>query len=724
MSADPSNAGTTSGGGSTPSSLVRVLGAVRNTLGRWKAQARALVTRAARATARALWPEWLVGAAIVLVCLLVFRNTLHNTYALDDYYRVVDNPGIQQFWPPARHFVEPRTMSTLDRITQYRPLLPLSLSIDYAIGGNSVVTHHVGNLLLQIVASLLAFLLALELLRHWTAVLPGSRLKTRLEFVPMSDTKIVMVAGFAAVLFAIHPVSGIAVNYVSARDLLLMQVFFLGALLAYARMRRLGENVNRWNIVLALLALSLLSKTNLVIAPLLWIAFDVLLARDSLRDRRVWLRASAVAAVVVAFFVVTRLMLGFSDLQHVLQAGGSWLTYALTQARLHLFHYLPHVWWPFPIRLLPQIEPGNTQDFRVWLGIVFLLATLALAWRLRRSTPLVAFCIVAYWILMVPESSFLPFHQVAADYRPYPASIFLFLALCLTAVRFLSARRSALVLGFFTLYLAAISTAMNRHWRTGETLWSHSVNHGGDPIAHMNLAMSIADRSDPRVRQNLEEALRLNPNYVLAHINLCLLQVELGETDGLKRCEHAVQLQPDWAQSHYWLATAYQRAGRPWDAMHASLRAVQLDPNNVEYHYQAALDAQRVRDWTGSLEHVHQVRARVVNYKELGFVRGFALQMLRRNEEAVVEYRRQLATIPNHVQVTFNTGYALMALGRCAEAGGYFEKTLELRPGYAEARYYLDRCRRTLAAATRSEVRLADRAAPRAARAKPVRKRR
>ncbi|MGH7470562.1 MAG: tetratricopeptide repeat protein [Longimicrobiales bacterium] len=675
-----------------PPALVRVYRFLRKAPERLRA-----ARRAARAYAKRQWPLWLACTGIVLACLLVFRNTLHNTFALDDYYRVLDNPGVQEFWPPWRHFFEPRTMSTLDRITQYRPLLPLSLSIDYALAGNSVVVHHLGNLALQLVASLLVLFLALELLRHWSRI-------------SMTEQQRVMAAGFAALLFGVHPVSGMAVNYIAARDLLLMQVFFLAALLAYARMRRLGESNWRWTIIIGLIAASLLAKTNLVVAPLLFLAFDIALAGASLRDPRVWQRAATVSAVVFAFFLGTRVFLGFSDIAQVVAQGQALLPYAATQAQLHLFHYLPHFWWPFPIRLLPAVEPAVLNDYRTWLSLAFILSSLVLAWWLGRipgrhaawksgkpvprRAPLFAFCIVAYWILMVPESSVVPLHQAAADYRPYPSSVFLFLALCTLMVQLARTRTALWVLSGFALYTGVSSWALNRNWQSGEKLWTHSVQHGGDPVAHMNLAMSIPKRSDPRVKQHLEEALRFNPNYILAHINLCLLQVELRQSaEGLKRCEHAVKLQPDWAQSHHWLATAYRRAGRPFDAVHASEAAVRLDPDNVEYHYQAALDAQLVKDWNLSLEHATHVRARVRDFKDLRFVRGFALQMLHRHEEAVVEYRRLLATAPDHVQVNFNAGYALMTLGRCNEARPYFAKTLELRPTYIEAQHYFDRCR-------------------------------
>ncbi len=625
-----------------------------------------------------LRPSLLAATLIALACIAVFSNSLHNTFALDDYYRVVDNPGIQQFWPPWRHFTDPRTMSTLDRITQYRPLLPLTLSIDYAISGSSPVTHHIGNLALQIVASLLAFALCLELLRHWSR-------STR------SPAHALLIAAFAALLFAIHPISGTVVNYISARDVILMLLFFEGSLLAYARMRRLGETPGRWALVVLLLFLSLLAKTNLVVAPLLFLAFDVLLAGDSLRDRRTWLRAGGFAAVVAAFFLITRFALGFSDLDQVVAQGGSPFAYALTQARLHLFHYLPHFWWPFSIRLLPAVPSGELQDYRVWLGAAFLCAATLLAWRYRQRAPLIAFSVIAYLVLMIPESSVLPFHQAAADYRVYPGSLFVFLAVSAIALRY---RTGTVALAAFVLYAGAVSLALNRKWRTAEQLWTHSVTYGGDPVAHMNLAMSIADRRDPRVRKHLEEALRLNPSYVLAHINLCLVQIGAGEIEkGIQRCEYAARLAPEWAQSHYWLASAYRQLGRTREAAAASARAADLDAFNIEYGYQAMLDAQRIADWPASLRFADAVRQRSSDYKDLRFGRGFALQMLGRTDDALADYREFLRTHPDHVQVNFNAGYALMAAGRCSEAIPYFEQTLRLQPTYAEARQHLDRCR-------------------------------
>jgi hypothetical protein len=250
-------------------------------------------------------------------------------------------PGSSSSGRPGGAFVDPRTSSTLDRLAQYRPLLPLTLSINYGLTGQH--------------SRLPRGQPARADRREPAGLRALPRADSSLSRASLSRAQQLIIAGFTALLL---PCSSqrIAVNYISARDLLLMQCFFLAALLAYARTRRLGGSPLRWTTVLLLLALSLLAKTNLVVAPLLVLAFDVIVARDSLRSRGVWLRVLAATAVVAGFFVLTRIVLGFSDLEQVVSEAELGFVCRHTGG-LHLFHYLPHFWWPFSIRQLPLIGP-------------------------------------------------------------------------------------------------------------------------------------------------------------------------------------------------------------------------------------------------------------------------------------------------------------------------------------------------------------------------------
>ena len=124
------------------------------------------------------WPlrgRLVTALALAALVATVFWNALPNGFHLDDQYHVVDNPGIQQVWPPWRHFVNPRTISTLDRIVQYRPLLPLSLSLSYALTGQDPAGFRAWNIALQAAAAVLVFffLRALVAAVGWRTSRPG-----------------------------------------------------------------------------------------------------------------------------------------------------------------------------------------------------------------------------------------------------------------------------------------------------------------------------------------------------------------------------------------------------------------------------------------------------------------------------------------------------------------------------------------------------------------------
>jgi len=622
---------------------------------------------------------------IILSTIIVYSNSLHNGIYLDDVYGILDNPEIRQVLPVWRHFLDPRTISSLDRITQYRPLLPLSFSINYYLaGGHSLPGYHAVNILLQIIASILVYFLSMELLGKWSAPKDNKR----------SPENHSLISFCVALIFAIHPVSGIPVNYIFARDLLLMEVFVLGSFLVYIRMRREGDSVIGWTASLLLLLLALFSKTNAVAVPALVFIFEFFLSSRHLGARGVWLRPMPFVGVIIGFFAFTKYVLHFSDLSQAVPNTSSLWLYGLTQAKIHLFHYMRNFIWPFQIRMMPAVEKvQGVWDVKVLLGLCFIVGTLAFAWVKRKNMPLLSFSICAYWVLIATDSSIVPLYYEAAYYRPYPGSPFLMLAGGLIAVQYLAPRYRAMPAALLVLYLGLASVYLNGTWKSAETLWSHSVRFGGDATAHMNLAMSIADRKDPRVRMHLEEALLLNPDYVLTRINLGLLLLNTGEQQkGITLIESAVSLVPQWAQSHYWLSQAYSSLGRLDEAFTESERAAELDKRNIEYQYKAAWDAQLVRKYAQSLHYIEKVEAKDPGYKQTLFLKGFACQMLGRLDDSIASYRKFLSFKGDDYQVHFNLAFALMIQKEYGEAANHFKRTLELKPDYREAQIYLDKC--------------------------------
>jgi tetratricopeptide (TPR) repeat protein len=604
------------------------------------------------------WSRHLPLLLIAGVTVAAYANALPGTFHLDDFYRVRDNPEIARFWPPWRHFVDPRTMSTLDRIAAYRPLLPLSLSVDHALwGGHSALGYHLTNLALQLCCALLVFLFCRRLLQRGGVT-----------------TRLATAAGLGvALIFAVHPVSGIGVNYICARDLLLMQLLLLLSLLAF--LRATAEETARrrwwWAAALAAAGLSLLAKPNALVLPLLVLLLEWTVGGRRLFDARAWARALPFAVLVGAFFALTRWGLGFSDFDRVTTGVITPTTYALTQAELHLLRYLRNAFWPWLIRQDPWIEPASGwADPGVLLGLAAIAGTLALAWVLRRRVPLLALCIAGYWLLLAPTSSVVPFHHLAVDYRPYPASVFCWLAVALGVMR-LPLHRLPLIAPYLrpallvvaVIYFGAATAVLNRTWRSEETLWRHSIRHGGGALAHLNLAMAVRDL-DQRVAL-LRRALQLSPGYVLAHVNLCLALIARGDgnsgqtEEGLGHCRRAVTLAPGWAQAHHWLGRALEQLGHRAAAARALARAAALDPRNLDYQYRAALGAQLAGDVAGSLPFLQRVRAKRPDYGKTGFLYGYALQRQGRLAQAIAAYRAFLRQHPDHARARHNLKHAL-----------------------------------------------------------------
>lgn len=442
--------------------------------------------------------------------------------------------------------------------------------------------------------------------------------------------------------------------------------------------------------------LSILSKTNAVAAPAVVFFFEILVAKEPITSKKPWLRALPFAGVVALFFGFTRYGLEFSDLQQIAAARSVFsLEYLLTQLQLHLLHYGRNFAWPFYIRQMPAVDMADSVfEPGVVAGLLFVAVTLWSAWKVRQSAPLLSFCILSYWTLLAPTSSFLPLHFPVVDYRPYPASPFFFLGIVLVT-RALLDRKALRLAGAVAgiVYFGLASVYLNRTWRNGETLWTHSVRYGGNATAHHSLAMGLPDRRDPRVRHHLEEALRLRPNYVMAHVNLGLLHIQLGEGEqGLAHCLTAVEIAPHWAQPYYWLARAYTALGRIEAAAGASRRAAELDPRNLKYLIQAALHTLRLEDYEGSLRYLKAVEARAGAYGNSRFLEGIAHQMSSDHPAAIQAYRRFIAAHPKHSQAHFNLAYVLIQEGDCREAIPHLETTLRLRPDYPGVHPHLADC--------------------------------
>ncbi len=604
-------------------------------------------------------------------CVVTFWNTLNNGFHLDDAFRVVNNEGIQEFWPPWRHFFDETTCASVARLVQYRPMLPLSLSINYAIAGHSVVSYHIGNLVLQILASGALYLLVRELLTRWCKRTYPSHAA-------------LLIAG----LFAVHPLSGVLVNYVCGRDLLLMQMFTLSALFCYVRMRRLGPSAGRWAVVVGLFLLALLSKKNAVALPAVVLLFELGPAAQSIRDGAMWRRVGVFAGCVAAVLLFIEFGLGFSDFDHVVTHSPK--RYAAAQSQHHTFHYLANFAWPFPIR---QLADDPVVMWKQIVGGFVIAGAIALAWRWRRAHPLRMFCILSYAVMIALTSSLIPMHSEIVPYRAYPSSPYLFLLVGLLVLR--SARIGTIVLGVSCVYFAGASIAMNRHWQDGEDLMRHSIAYGGNNIAYGALAEKLPIGVE-KERMFLK-AIELEPNFLGAHLGLAMTHVRMGKREeGLARLEDWVNNAPENPQVLYAAGRILAMARLYEKAIEISEAAVRLAPRSIEYRYMAGSIAIEAQRYDKALELLGPIVQSQPGHKLTRLYVGTALVQLGRGREAIPVLTPFVAHLEADPRGWYELGRAKMSVADWRGAVEAFEGCLRAESNFRDARTRLATCRQKL----------------------------
>ena len=352
----------------------------------------------------------MVTAATVAV--LVYANAFTNGFVLDDGGVIVRNPLVTTPTSAWRSFGLPYWPETLGG-GQYRPLGILSFAIDWLVSGGDARWFHVVNVLWHVLATLMVWMLAAELL------------------APVA-------AGIAALLFAVHPVHVEAVSNVVGRLEPMGAVFAIGALLAHRR--------GAWAAV-PLFALGLLSKESAIVFLGLAVANDLILERDwrvAMRSRR-WLYA-AYGAVTAAYAVALIAIFHGREFSAPARVfAGTTVAYRLELVTRVIPHYVRLLVAPADLSAsyAPNvISPVPGLSAMSVLGVaVALVFAVSVAVTLRRARwPVMAFALLWIPIALAPVANVFFASVFLAERTLYLASVGICLAAGAVAERYLVTR--------------------------------------------------------------------------------------------------------------------------------------------------------------------------------------------------------------------------------------------------------------------------------------------
>ncbi len=204
----------------------------------------------------------------------VYWPSLNSPFVFDDSGSVTDNPSIVRLWPRIGDSKHPGPLNPPAELpTSGRPLVNLSLAINYYIGRLDPVGYHVFNLVVHVLSALLLMGIV--------------RRTLQLDYFQGRFAHTGDLLGFlVALMWELHPLQTETVVYVTQRTELMVGCVYLTTLYASLRYWQAASRTTRniWLILAALVCLAgMACKEVMVTAPVVVLLFERTFISGSLR---------------------------------------------------------------------------------------------------------------------------------------------------------------------------------------------------------------------------------------------------------------------------------------------------------------------------------------------------------------------------------------------------------------------------------------------------------
>jgi protein O-mannosyl-transferase len=584
---------------------------------------------------------------LIIAAVLTYGSALDNSFIFDDVSSIVENRDIRTLWPPA--WAQP--VAEGKQPVNARPLVSLSLALNYAIGGLDPSGYRVCNLLLHILCALTAFAVFKRILAP-----RGSEVAAGLALA-------------STLIWLLHPLNNQCINYIVQRSELLMGLFYL--LMIYC----IGSVGRRWQLSAVLFAsLGMASKEVMVTAPVVGLVYDAVFVSGSVVSalkKRPWMYVGIAASWgLLAAILSTNphgATIGYST------STGAW-DYALNQCWV-LVEYLQKSFWPHPLVL----DYGSVRPLTLYgvlpqaLIVVGLLCTAAFIFFFRSRVLGFAGC--WFFFILAPTSSIVPIvAEVGAERRMYLP---------------LLALVGLVVIGFYTLLQKVV----------GNTVRAQRICWGLVACCSLVLGVVTHQRNGDFVSPKAawQSAVAAMPDNDRAHYNLALELHRIGELDAaIVHYARGIDLGEEKPGEYFGMGSVLHDLER-WDAAaHYYANALNLDPNYCDAHNNMGVVLKVSGQLERAAEHFRQAAELEPTDVDVLSNLSYTLLELGEFEDVVVFYQRAVSLSPADAQLWNDLGTALARRGSFAEALTAFERALEQDPALAVAQRNRDLARAAL----------------------------
>ena len=499
--------------------------------------------------------------------------------------------------------------------SNWHPLTWLSHMLDCQIYGMNPGHHHMTNVLLHILNTLLLFFIFKRI--------SGSQWKS----------------AFVAALFALHPLHVESVAWISERKDVLSTFFWMLTLWSYTGYVE-SSRLDKYLLLILFYILGLMAKPMLVTLPF------VLLLLDYWPLKRFHLKSSdnENAAVQKPFYfglILEKIPL------FLLSAASGIVTYlvqkssgAVSSLDAIPFHdrianalvsyvvYIGKMLWPHNLAVLYPY-PKSIALWEIAGAGILLIMISVFAFRMLRSKPYLAVGWLWYLGTLVPVIGIVQVgSQALADRYTYVPLIGIFIMITWGISDWISKKHYGKI-GLFIASASILSILMItsrlqvKYWSNSVTLFEHAIDVTGENCtAQLNLGEALAEQGNmkkavkpfskdlseksdraaaqyelgdmfekkgelSRAVKCYMEAIKIRPGYAKAYNNLGVIFAAQNKVEAaIVFLSKALQISPDYAGAHFNLGKIFFNRNDPEKAIFHYKKALQFDPNMMQGLYQ------------------------------------------------------------------------------------------------------------------------------------------
>lgn len=492
---------------------------------------------------------------IIIWTFIIYSNSLIGEFVFDDESLVQNNSSITTLSNIPKFFSgEEGFHKVIGRY--YRPIVSTSYTIDYWLWGLKPIGFKITNILIHIINCILLYFLLLKIFKE------EFRQKKFFAFL-------------ATLIFATHTIHTEAVTWISGRTDSLVTIFFFASLLFYLKY---SEDHKIINIVLSLFIyfIGLITKEMIITLPLVIFLYDAIFKKSDKKSLTSNIKIYILFILVTLIFLLVRylIFLNVPEREKYLYFYGIDNTTVIATMLKTIPVYIKLLFAPVNLLyhyngVLPDskslLEPPVISSILIILGF-FITAIL-----LYKKHSSISFCILFFFISLLPVMNIIPTMNLMAERFLYLPSFSLSLLIMYLLIKS-SDKKFYKIFAIFILIISILFSYLtykrNFDWKNNNTLYSTGEGIDGTVLL-VNSGNIYANKQNfDEAAKRYIQALEIRDNNVLAHHNLGLIYLIRNQLDSAEyRFKKGISVDSLAPDGYFQLGNLYISKGRTKEAI-------------------------------------------------------------------------------------------------------------------------------------------------------------